>query len=495
MAETLTRADGTASAHLTTTRGAALYIGALLGPGLLLLPGLAAAEAGPASVLAWAGLLVLSGLFAVVFGALGRGFGSAGGVIGYVRAGLGARASAVAGWSFLAGVVGGAPVVCLIGAGYVTALTGGGTLARAAIAALLLAAVLTLAAGGLRTSATAQLLLVALLAAVVVVAVVGSAHSLRAANWTPFAPHGWQAVGHAASTLMLSFVGWEAAAPLTTRFADPGRQLPRVIGAALAVTSLLYLGLAVATTGVLGAGAGTSAPLAALLRDAAGPAGTAAAAVAAVVLTLGAVNAYVTGAAEMAAELARPRAARPGAGLGPAPQVPAPRFLAPRVPAPRFLAAIAVSGLAVISLYGAGWASPAALVALPTSLFLLVYLGCMVSAARVLRGPARWAAAPAAVIVAVVLCYCGWALFAPLSVILAVSCSAFCSARLRQARARTTRSTAGRAAGGIAGRAAGGTAGCAAGRTESQGTPEQGDTSADSRGHLECQTPGVAYGA
>ena len=78
---------------LTTARGAALYIGALLGPGLLLLPGLAAAEAGPASVLAWAGLLVLSGLFAVVFAALGRGFPSAGGVIGYVRAGLGARAS------------------------------------------------------------------------------------------------------------------------------------------------------------------------------------------------------------------------------------------------------------------------------------------------------------------------------------------------------------------------------------------------------------------
>ena len=56
--------------HLTTSRGAALYIGALLGPGLLLLPGLAAAEAGPASILAWLGLLILSGLFAAVFSAL-----------------------------------------------------------------------------------------------------------------------------------------------------------------------------------------------------------------------------------------------------------------------------------------------------------------------------------------------------------------------------------------------------------------------------------------
>jgi amino acid efflux transporter len=401
-----------AAAGLTTTRGAALYIGALLGPGLLLLPGLAAAAAGPASVLAWAGLLVLSGLFAVVFGALGRGFPSAGGVIGYVRAGHGARASGLAGWAFLAGVVAGAPVVCLIGAGYVTQLTGGGTLARALVAALLLAAVLALAAGGLRTSAAAQSLLVALLVVVVIVAVAGSAGQARAANWTPFAPHGWQAVGHAASVLMLSFVGWEAAAPLTTRFADPARQLPRVIGIALAVTSVLYLGLAVATIGVLGpggaggAGGSTGAPLAALLRDAAGTAGTAAAAVAAVLLTLGAVNAYVSGAAEMTRELTRRGPAAPG-------EVTA-------RPAPRFLAAVAVSGLTVIALYGLGLASPAALVALPTTLFLVVYLGCMTSAVRVLRGPARLAAAPAAAIVALVLGYCGWALLAPAIVALAV---------------------------------------------------------------------------
>ncbi len=417
MTETLTPAvwpaTAPAPAGLTTARGAALYIGALLGPGLLLLPGLAAAAAGPASVLAWAGLLALSGLFAVVFGALGRGFPSAGGVIGYVRAGLGARASAIAGWSFLAGVVAGAPVVCLIGAGYVTVLTGGGPLARALIAALLLAVVLALAAGGLRTSAAAQLLLVALLIVVVTVAVAGSAGQARAANWTPFAPHGWQAVGHAASVLMLSFVGWEAAAPLTTRFANPARQLPRVIGIALAVTSVLYLGLAVATIGVLGmggAGGETGAPLAALLHDAAGTAGTAAAAVAAVVLTLGAVNAYVSGAAEMTRELTRRGPAVPGPGPGPG----------PARPAPRFLAAVALSGLGVIALYGAGLASPAALVALPTTLFLAVYLGCMASAARVLRGPARLAAAPAAVIVALLLAYCGWALLAPALVVLVV---------------------------------------------------------------------------
>jgi amino acid efflux transporter len=296
-------ARAAASPRLTTARGAALYIGALLGPGLLLLPGLAAAEAGPASLLAWAGLLGLSALFAVVFTALGRAFPSAGGVIGYVTAGLGARQGLAAGWSFLAGVIAGAPVVCLIGAGYLTELTGGGRVGQAVIAAALLLTVLALAAGGMRTSATAQLLMVSLLIVVVIVAVAGSAAAAHAANWTPFAPHGWLAVGHAATTLMLSFVGWEAVAPLTAQFADPARQLPRVVGITLAVTSVLYLGLAVVTIAVLGTGGGSMAPLADLLRRAIGPAGTAAGAVAAIVLTLGAVNAYVNGAAAMTGRL------------------------------------------------------------------------------------------------------------------------------------------------------------------------------------------------
>jgi amino acid efflux transporter len=389
---------------LTTSRGAALYIGALLGPGLLLMPGLAAAEAGPASILAWLGLLGLSGLFAAVFSALGRHVPSDGGVIGYVTAGLGPRAGQAAGWIFLAGVVGGAPIVCLIGASYVTDLTGGSQLTRAAVAAALLLTVVALAAGGLRASAAAQLVLVGLLTGVVVVAVAGPAGAARAANWAPFAPHGWLSVGSAATTLMFSFVGWEAVAPLTTRFADPSRQLPRAVAIALAVTTALYLGLAVATISVLGPRAATDVPLAGLLTQAAGPVGRDIAAVAAVVLTLGATNAYLSGATAMAGQLA-------GTASGS-------HRAAPRL---RLLAAITATGLLLIIVYGLRLVGTAALVTVPTALFLTVYLGAMAAAARVLPGRARLAARPAALAVTVMLGFCGWALAIPAAVALAVS--------------------------------------------------------------------------
>ena len=111
-------------------------------------------------------------------------------------------------------------------------------------------------------------------------------------------------------------------------------------------------------------------------------------------LTLGSVNAYINGGAAMAGHLTRPQ---PGGNAAQA------------HPAPLFLAAVAASGLLLITLYGLGLVSPAALVAIPTTLFLAVYLGSMLAAVRVLRGPARLAAVPASVAVVVLAC-CGWAL-------------------------------------------------------------------------------------
>jgi len=208
-----------------------------------------------------------------------------------------------------------------------------------------------------------------------------------------FAPHGWASIGHAAAILMLSFVGWEATAPLTPRLRDPARQLPRVIAIALATTTALYLGLAVTTIAVLGHGAGTDVPLADLLRYAIGPAGRAAAAVAAVVLTLGATNAYLTGASAMAVDLTR----HPGQQRH-------------RRPARPFLALIAAAGLLIIGLYSLRLVTTTQLVTLPTTLFLAVYLGCTISAARTLVGRARYAAMPALAAVIVVLLFSGWAL-------------------------------------------------------------------------------------
>jgi amino acid efflux transporter len=374
--------------QLSTPRAAALYIGALLGPGLLLLPGLAVRIAGPASMLAWLGLLLLSALFAIVFTSLGVRFGSRSGVAGYVTRSFGPRAGRAATWCFVTGVVLGAPLVCLIGSGYVASLFGGGRIATVLIAVVMLIAVVTLTMGGTRTSSAVQVGLVIVLVALIAVAVLGSSGRLRADRWTPFAAHGWASIGSAAAVLMLSFVGWEAIAPMTGRLREPARQLPRIIAIAFAVSAISYLALAAATVGVLGADGGGRAPLAELMEVAIGPAGRVVAAGAAVGLTLAAVNAYVSGAAEMIAELH---------------------------PSPRVRAALPIAigavGVVVLALAAANTLSTDRLVGMPTTLFLTVYLLCMLGACRLLRGAARVAAGFASVVVAAVLTFCGWPVF------------------------------------------------------------------------------------
>jgi amino acid efflux transporter len=289
---------------LSTRSATALYVGAVLGPGLLIVPALAAEAAGPASLVAWAALLVLSAPLAATFAALGVRFPEAGGTAAYVRAAFGRRPGAVTGWWFLVGVVLGAPAVALAGGYYVAELLGTGRDGAVVAAAGMMGIVAVANSIGLHVTARLQLGLAGLLAALLLVAVVTALPESRAENWTPFAPHGWGAVGTAASLLMLSFIGWEAVSHLAGELRDPARQLPRAIFFALGVVIVLYLGLAVATVGVLGTESPSNVPLADLMGAGLGEAGRTGTAALATLLTMGTMNAYVAAAVKLSGALA-----------------------------------------------------------------------------------------------------------------------------------------------------------------------------------------------
>ena len=236
--------------HLGVTHGAALYVGSLVGPGVLLVPALAVQASGPASVIAWAGLLLLSAPLAYTFAALGVRMPVSGGVAEYVRAGFGARAGLITGGWFLTAVIVGAPAVSLIGGFYVAALTGSGIGVAAAVGLAILITVLCANVAGLRISSRLQLVTAGVLTLLISVAVAAALPAHGDQHWHPFAPHGWLAVGTAANILVWLFVGWEAVAQLAGEFRDPVRQLPRSMAFAFGIVTVLYAGLAIATVGV-----------------------------------------------------------------------------------------------------------------------------------------------------------------------------------------------------------------------------------------------------
>jgi amino acid efflux transporter len=362
---------------LGVVRGAALYVGALIGPGLLLVPALAVQAAGAASIIAWGALLVLSAPLAITFAALGVRHPVAGGVSAYVREGLGSAAAAVTGTWFLVAVMIGAPAVSLIGGYYVADLTGSGTVVATIVGLAMFATVLVANLFGLRISSGFQLAVSSVLVVVMATAISVALPSRGGDNWTPFAPHGWWAVGTAANILVWLFVGWEAVAQLAGDFRRPEIDLPRAMALAFGVVTVIYIGLAVATIGVTG-GTNSKVPLADLIAVGFGRAGRDATAVLAVALTMGTMNVYLGGAAKLMASLAA--------------DGDLPRWLAgdihrsvPRRP----LLLYAVTTSILLGALVAGFSSTDDLVRATSACFIAVYLLAVLSAARILTGRIR----------------------------------------------------------------------------------------------------------
>ena len=366
-----------AHGRLTVAQGAALTTAAVLGTGVISLPAIAAQVAGPASLIAWLFLVLLSVPLAATFAALGARHPDAGGVSTYVRLAFGPRAAAVVGWCFYFSIPLGAVPAASFAGNYVRASLGGGHATTTVTVAGLIGVVALLNTLGVRVSGAVQLAMSCVLAALLVVAILAALPSARLANATPFAPHGWTAIGPAAAVLVWGFVGWEAVTSLTADYRHPQRDLPRATLLAVVVVGVLYLGIAVATVLVLGRAAGSSpAPLADLLATGLGGHARGVTTVIAVLLTLGTVNAYFAGAAKLGAALGRdgslPRWLARGSSTGEVPR----RSLG-------VLVALCTVSITISALVHLDLKS---LVLLITGSFTLVYVLATAAAVRLLPG-------------------------------------------------------------------------------------------------------------
>jgi len=392
MTSTVGTATPARTGGLGVAQGTALYIASVLGTGLLVLPGLAAAAAGPASIVAVVAVIGLSIPLAGTFAVLAARYPDPGGVASYVRRALGGTAARMTGYWFLFGVCAGAPVVAVLGAEYVVAVAG---IDRAMVPIVALAILLPPFAAnafGVRVAGWVQFVLTALLLAVVVGVVALAAPAVEPQNFQPFLPHGWAGVGTAVSLFVWAFAGWEVGTHISGEFRDPRRAIPIGTAIALVVTGACYLILQIVTVGALGEAAGEGAvPLLELARLGSPGLGAAAVGVIAGIVALGVMNAYLAAFAKLGASLASnrdlPRWFASGAEAGGIPR----RALAlTGVVVALYFALMLVAGLDL---------TPFILV--HTSSMVAIYAVGMVAALRLLkRGSAGWWMA----LVAAVLC-------------------------------------------------------------------------------------------
>lgn len=295
-----------AGAELSVAQGTALTVGAVLGTGVITLPAVAAQIAGPASLVAWVLLVLLSIPLASTFATLGGRYPNTGGVASYAGRAFGPRWATVVGWIFLFSVPVGAPAAAAMAAGYVADAFGGGRVMTVAVAFAMIIVVVIMNVFGLRMSGRVQLVMTAVLALIMTSTIVAALPHAQLSNLTPFAPHGWLAIGPAAAVLVWGFAGWEAVSSLAADYRRPDRDVPRATGAAIGIVGVLYLALAGTALLVLGPATGSStAPLSDVLAAGTGGQVRAVTALVAVLLSIGAMNAYFAGSSRLVAALGR----------------------------------------------------------------------------------------------------------------------------------------------------------------------------------------------
>ena len=274
----------------------ALYMSSVLGSGVLVLPGLAAQIAGPASLVAWVALSIISYPLAYTFASLSARRPESGGVYSFARESLGPGAASAVGWLFILWYVTGAPVLTVIAASY---LAYAFPLTRTEI--FLIAGLLTLGAflvnyRGIVVSSRVQLAVIVAIVGLLITAVVASAPSVNSTNFTPFFPNGYVPIGVSAALIFWSYLGYENVSNVAEEFKNPEKDFHRSILFSVVVIGLLYISVAVATVGTRAyTAAGSIAPFAVMLSNALGIYGAVATAILAVIIIFGTMNAYTTG--------------------------------------------------------------------------------------------------------------------------------------------------------------------------------------------------------
>lgn len=235
--------------NISWVQGAALTIGAVLGSGVLILPVATAQLAGPAALISWLVMGILSIPLAMTLGHLGAKYPDAGGIAAYARRAFGDRVGALTGTLFLGTVPMGSPICALIGANYLKALFSLSSLEVMLVAMGMLLMAVVFNYRGIQLSGKVQVTVVSAVALVLMAAVVSAVPYVEKEAFSPFAPNGLGPIGTAMAMLFWAFVGWEMIVHLAEEFENPGRDIPLSLGVSIVVINVMYLSVAFVTIG------------------------------------------------------------------------------------------------------------------------------------------------------------------------------------------------------------------------------------------------------
>ncbi len=104
---------------------------------------------------------------------------------------------------------------------------------------------------GIRESSAFNAIMVAIKLAILLFFIIAGVFYVKPENWQPFAPNGWKGIMTGAALVFFAYIGFDAISTAAEETKNPQKNLPIGIIASLAVTTILYIAVAIVLTGMI----------------------------------------------------------------------------------------------------------------------------------------------------------------------------------------------------------------------------------------------------
>jgi len=229
----------------------ALAVGSVIGSGIFFMPGKAAAEMGPAALLAFLIAAALASLLVLCYAEAASRFRSTGGAMTYAQHGLGDVWAFEVGWATWVARVASWAALANLFVTSVTALWPSVEGARTACMAALFGVLTAINLRGVLLGARMNTILTAAKLAPLLLFIFVGAFHVEVDAFTPFAPQGYAPLGTATVLVMFAFVGFEGMVIPAAEVRDPRRNVPRALMMGMATIAFIYIAVWAVCTGTL----------------------------------------------------------------------------------------------------------------------------------------------------------------------------------------------------------------------------------------------------
>ncbi|MBP2631188.1 MAG: amino acid permease [Firmicutes bacterium] len=234
---------------LTWKEGCTLSISAVIGCGILVLPTLTAQQAGPASLLVWLVISLLSFPIVFVLSKLAAKIPKAGGISSYAEIAFGPQSGMITSWILMGSIPIGVPAVALSGAYYFSYIVPLSFTQLIMIASIMLFFSIFLNIQGINLSSKISTSIVTLIILILFIVVLSSIPHVRLNNFIPFAPYDNASILSLFPLIFFAYAGFELICPLAEEFKNPVHDIPISLFLSALFITFLYLSISWVTIG------------------------------------------------------------------------------------------------------------------------------------------------------------------------------------------------------------------------------------------------------